>query len=36
LGDRRFAQVAQDLSAFCDVGRSIVMLTKVFHRWPRD
>jgi len=28
--------IAQDLAAFCDMDRSVTLLTKVCHRWPRD
>jgi hypothetical protein len=29
------ASVSQDLRAICDVERSVTLLTKVIHRWPR-
>ena len=35
LADEAFAKVNQDLEEFCDVERSITMLTEVIYRWPR-
>jgi uncharacterized protein (TIGR02118 family) len=35
LADEAFAQVRQDLAEFCDMDRSITMLTEVIYRWPR-
>jgi hypothetical protein len=29
------APVAEDLAAFCDLDRSVTLLTHVVHRWPR-
>lgn len=28
--------VAQDIATFCDMERSVTMLTSVCHRWPKD
>lgn len=28
--------IAQDLATFCDLDRSVTMLTTVCHRWPKD
>ncbi|CAN7612081.1 EthD domain-containing protein [Phenylobacterium sp. LjRoot225] len=33
--DDAFAPVAQDLAEFCDLDRSVTVLTSVIHRWPR-
>lgn len=33
--DAALAPVAQDLAAFCDLERSVTVLTHVIHRWPR-
>lgn len=35
LADEQFSQVGQDLAEFCDMERSITMLTEVIYRWPR-
>jgi hypothetical protein len=36
FADRAFSPVVDDLSAFCDAARSVTLLTRVIHRWPRD
>lgn len=33
--DAAFAPVVQDLADFCDLDRSVTLLTRVVHRWPR-
>ena len=33
--DDALAPLARDLPAFCDMGRTVTMLTSVIHRWPR-
>ena len=33
--DEVFAPLVADLPAFCDMRRSVTMLTSVIHRWPR-
>jgi hypothetical protein len=30
-----FASIAEDLADFCDLERSVTLLTHVIHRWPR-
>lgn len=35
FAEAAFAPVARDLAAFCDLERSVVLLTHVVHRWPR-
>lgn len=33
--DPTFAPVVQDLAEFCDLDRSVTLVTQVVHRWPR-
>jgi EthD domain len=33
--DNAFAPVSADLAKFCDLRRSVTLLTSVIHRWPR-
>jgi hypothetical protein len=33
--DDALAPLARDLAAFCDLERSVTLLTSVIHRWPR-
>jgi hypothetical protein len=33
--DGALVPIAQDLPAFCDLERSVTLLTSVIHRWPR-
>jgi hypothetical protein len=33
--DPAFAPLAEDLAAFCDLDRSVTLLTSLVHRWPR-
>ncbi len=33
--DGAFSPLAEDLPAFCDLERSVTLLTSVTHRWPR-
>jgi hypothetical protein len=35
LQDEAFAPVAADLAQFCDMDRSVTLLTRVIHRWPK-
>jgi hypothetical protein len=35
LMDEAFAPVTADLADFCDMDRSVTLLTHVIHRWPR-
>lgn len=35
LIDEAFAPVAADLAQFCDLDRSVTLVTGVVHRWPR-
>lgn len=35
FADEAFAPVEKDLGEFCDLERSITMLTEVFYRWPK-
>jgi hypothetical protein len=35
FADPTLAPVSADLSAFCDLERSVTLLTQVIHRWPR-
>lgn len=35
FADDALAPVTQDLAGFCDLERSVTLLTRVVHRWPR-
>jgi hypothetical protein len=36
LGDPRQTSLTDDMARFCDVERSITMLTRISHRWPKS